>query len=381
MEGVIGADVVSMTNTGAGTFDTKNVGTGKLVTTNIGLAGADAFNYTLSQPQNVRASIAARALTVAATGVNKVYDGTTVSGATLSGNVASVGDDVRYAATSNNFDTKNVGTGKLVSVGGISISGTDARNYSLANTSATTVADITPYIISLTGSRVYDATSAVAASVFGVNGVVNGVAGESLTLNGSGATSTKNVGSYVFLENGTGTFNQGSLGLIGNGGALASNYTLAGGRDSVTITPARLTIVANASDKTYDATRSATAFLSTQPLSADVVSAGFTGALFGDKNVGQGKSVSITGITLFRRRCTELHGGYEHEHHRIHQPQNHQWQHYRGRSCLRHHHQRGDPGHAERRHHRRPAFLCIDHRRLRIEGCRRQTSASTSVAF
>ena len=47
------------------------------------------------------------------------------------------GDVLTLASTSASFADKNVGTGKTVSVTGISLSGTDAANYSF-NTSAVT---------------------------------------------------------------------------------------------------------------------------------------------------------------------------------------------------------------------------------------------------
>ncbi|MDE2354233.1 MAG: hypothetical protein KGL17_04330, partial [Betaproteobacteria bacterium] len=47
-----------------------------------------------------------------------------------------------FTDTSANFSDKNVGTNKTVTVLGISATGTDAGNYSLNNTSATTTASI-----------------------------------------------------------------------------------------------------------------------------------------------------------------------------------------------------------------------------------------------
>src|SRR5205085_177642 len=107
------------------TFDNKNVGTGKAVSVSgISISGTDAGNYTAS----TTADVTQRALTVSAHGINKVYDGGTVATVTLSDNKVS-GDDVSDAYTTATFDNKNVGTGKTVSVSGISISGTDAGNY------------------------------------------------------------------------------------------------------------------------------------------------------------------------------------------------------------------------------------------------------------
>src|SRR5207247_3049951 len=64
-----------------------------------------------------------------------------------------------YAAAS--FADKNVGTAKTVSVSGISISGTDAPNYTF-NAAATTTADITPRGLTVSAhgiNKVYDGTT------------------------------------------------------------------------------------------------------------------------------------------------------------------------------------------------------------------------------
>lgn len=47
------------------------------------------------------------------------------------------------ASASGSFDTPAVGTGKPVSITGISLAGADAGNYTLLNTSAATTASIT----------------------------------------------------------------------------------------------------------------------------------------------------------------------------------------------------------------------------------------------
>jgi hypothetical protein len=82
-----------------------------------------------------------RTLTVTATGLNKVYDGTTAATVTLSDDMVP-GDAVTDSYTSAAFADANVGTAKPVSVSGIGISGGDAGNYTLANTTANTSADI-----------------------------------------------------------------------------------------------------------------------------------------------------------------------------------------------------------------------------------------------
>src|SRR6185436_7519667 len=121
----------------AAAFADKNVGSAKPVSvTGLFLSGDDATNYTA----NTTADITARALTVSATGDNKVYDGTTAATVTLADDRVA-GDDVSSAYAAAAFADKNVGSAKPVSVTGISISGADATNYT-ANTTASTTADI-----------------------------------------------------------------------------------------------------------------------------------------------------------------------------------------------------------------------------------------------
>jgi hypothetical protein len=89
--GVIAPDVVTIDHaSAAGAFADKNVGTNKPVTvTGIALSGADAGNYTVSQPAGLAANITARNLTVAATtAVSRPYDGTTVAMLDFSSGVA-----------------------------------------------------------------------------------------------------------------------------------------------------------------------------------------------------------------------------------------------------------------------------------------------------
>jgi hypothetical protein len=148
-------------------FNDKNAGTAKPVTvTGVTLGGADKNNYTVSSPSGLTADITQKALVVSATGVNKIYDGTTNATVTLSDDRIA-GDVVTTAYTSAAFLDKNVGTGKTVNVSGISISGADAGNYTF-NTTASTTADITAraLTVSATGiNKVYDGTTAATVTL------------------------------------------------------------------------------------------------------------------------------------------------------------------------------------------------------------------------
>src|ERR1041384_2816825 len=84
-----------------------------------------------------RASVAGIPLTITATGVAKMFDGTTSATVVLSDN-RSPGDVFTDPYTSATFATAGVGTNIPVSVLGISITGPDSSKYMLLNTTATT---------------------------------------------------------------------------------------------------------------------------------------------------------------------------------------------------------------------------------------------------
>lgn len=72
--GVVGGDDVSLTGTGTGTFDSKDVNTATAVSVSgFALLGAQAGNYTLTQP-TLAAGITAKALTVVADGKTRVVN-------------------------------------------------------------------------------------------------------------------------------------------------------------------------------------------------------------------------------------------------------------------------------------------------------------------
>ena len=86
------------------------------------------------------------------------------------------GDSVSFINTAATFDSKNVGIGKAVTVTGISVIGTDALNYNLSNTTATTKASVTPLSISVvaTGTnKNFDGTTNDAVTLQ-TNGMITG---------------------------------------------------------------------------------------------------------------------------------------------------------------------------------------------------------------
>ena len=149
--------------------------------------------------------------------------------------------------------------------------------------------------MSLTGGRVYDATTAVNASVLTVGTLVGS---EGLSLSGAGVLANKDVGTGKVVG-------LGSLNLV-NGTGLASNYTLVGGSILADVTPASLTVTTSDVVKTYDGNLSVAG---ATVLPTPVVKAGSNTQLFGNdtlnggsyaftnSNAGSGnRTVTVSGV-------------------------------------------------------------------------------------
>ena len=306
LAGVVGSDNVSPVTTGvAGTFADKTVGTGKTVTiSGVTLGGTAAGNYTLTQPTTT-ASIAAKTLTVTGiTAANKPYDNTTT--ATLTTSSAALvgiepGDTVTLDAAfaAGSFASAAKGTGKTVTIAGLTLTGADAGNYSL--TQPTTTADITAAQLTVTGitaaTKTYDGATTATLTTSGAT-LVGVKTGDTVVLNASLAAG-------AFADAGAATNKTVTITGLTISGAEAGNYDLVQPTAAATITAKTLTVTGvTAADKVYDATTTATPDYSSAALtgivSPDTVtldSASATGA-FAEKTVGSSKPVTITGLAL-----------------------------------------------------------------------------------
>ena len=150
LSGLVGEETLGVS--AAGTFDTKDAGTGKTVTVNSvvlqnGANGGLASNYQLASGQTTTADISQKALSISGiTAADKVYDGSAaavvstagVSAASLQAGGLVAGDLFTVAATGA-FDSKNVGSGKTVTLSS-SYSGADVGNYLITGQASTTAA-------------------------------------------------------------------------------------------------------------------------------------------------------------------------------------------------------------------------------------------------
>ena len=308
--GVISGDSLSIQ--GSGTFaDGKNVGTAKpIAVSTASLSGSDAGNYALlNTTGNASGDVTPLIITPAFTGGSRVYDGTTA--APVTGSTASfvVGDSVSMAGSGSftGAGARNVGSGKAVSVTGITLSGSDAANYGLLTTTVATTATVTPRPLSLTGltgvtatDRAYNGTTSVSVVVNGSGTVAldtsNVVPGDDVNV----AQLVGNVTTGTVANKNVGTGKAVAVTGLALTGADAGNYAVAATAGvTVNITPKNLTATFNGLDKVYDGTAAASLLgSSTDIVAGDLVSISGSGLFSAGKNVGNSLTIAVTGGAL-----------------------------------------------------------------------------------
>jgi hypothetical protein len=236
LTGVLAADISGVScATGSATFADANVSSSKTVTaTGITLSGAAAGNYQLSAASaTTTANITPASVTASVTANDKVYDGTTVAtiaSQSVAGVFSSDTANVSLSGGTATFSDANVGTGKTVTVSGLSLTGSAAGNYQLSAASATTTANITqaPLIVAASNAtRPYGAAN----PTFG--GTITGVkTGDSITATyTSVAGPTSPVGTYAITP------------VLSDPGGRLGNYTVTSTNGTLTVTQAATTTV------------------------------------------------------------------------------------------------------------------------------------------
>jgi hypothetical protein len=241
-------------------------------------------------------TVAPKSVTAGLTGlVSKIYDGDAIAtlvpaNYTLTGVIAPDVVQLNNPVTGS-YDNRNVGTTKLVSVSGLSISGADSGNYVLsASTASANIGTITTRDISgiftVSSTRVYNAgtlASVLTRDLVGVLGT------DDVSLTGGVANyDTKDVGTNKTV----------TLTGAGLSGLDAGNYNLTSvATTTANITPKALLVSATGINKVYDTTTDATVTISDNRIVGDVFTISYA-ASFVDANVGNGKTVNVTGISL-----------------------------------------------------------------------------------
>ncbi|MBR9887056.1 MAG: filamentous hemagglutinin N-terminal domain-containing protein [Oceanospirillales bacterium] len=244
--GLIAGDVVTVAATGV--FDTKHADIGKTVNLTSTYSGADVGNYSITDQAMTTANVTAKAITISGIAAeNKVYDANTTATINVDSAAGWIStDDVTVAATGV-FDTKHVGSGKVVTLTS-GYGGTDIGNYIITDQASTT-ADVTAKAITISGitasGKIYDGNAVAATNVTGATGWI---AGDVVTVAATGAFDTKHVGTGKKVT------------LVSTyGGVDKDNYSITDqATTSADIGQASLVVTTSDVVKTYDGTLSAT---------------------------------------------------------------------------------------------------------------------------
>ena len=230
------------------------------------------------------------ALTISSSDVGKTYDGglsaagtAVVTGGTLFGTDALSGGSFAFV-------DKNAGTGKTVSVSGVTVDdGNGGGNYTITYADNTTSTIFAKAIASVGGigadSKIYDGNTTATLDLSGAT-FAGMISGDSLTVaSAAGSFSDKNAANGKTV----------SIGAITLGGGDAGNYTLTDDTASATADIVRRAINVDTvvSDKVYDGTTDATLSVgSAGILAGDAVLLSGSGH-FADRNVGTAKAVAV----------------------------------------------------------------------------------------
>ena len=228
---------------------------------------------------------------------NKTYDATNAATLTGTAGVAAFGTDVVSVTGTGvgTFANKDAGTGKAVTVTGYSLTGIDAGNYNIVQPTGLT-ANISKADLAVSGisasDKTYDATTT--ATLTGTASVA-AFGGDVVAVTGTGAG--------TFADKNAGTSKAVTVSGYTLSGADAGNYNIVQPTGlTAGISKADLAVSGiSASDKTYDATTTATltGTAGVAAFGSDVVAVTGTGAgTFADKNAGTGKAVTVTGYSL-----------------------------------------------------------------------------------
>ena len=242
-----------------------HVKAGNYTATASALSGNRASNYKLPASSDAGFATLTKAFAISpkpvtvsgsdVTAESKTYDGTT--DATVSGTFAFdagmiIGSDVvSISGATGTFADKNVGTGKTVTISGITLSGDDAGNYVLDTENQTPIiatADIAAKTVTVTSgitasNKTYDGTTS--ATLSGSSAVISGkVTGDKLTVSATGKFGDKNAGTGK-------TVTISSISLTGSD---RGNYVLAttGNQATATASITKKSLTVTADDKSVE---------------------------------------------------------------------------------------------------------------------------------
>ncbi|NII23440.1 T9SS type A sorting domain-containing protein, partial [Pseudoflavitalea sp. X16] len=271
-------------------YDTRNVGTGKILTAS-GLVindGNSGNNYNVLYNPDNTGVISVRDIHVTAQPDNRIYNGTTSSAVAPVVDPLQTGDAIGTAPTQE-YDTRNVGTNKTLTVSGLVINdGNGGNNYNILyapdNAGVISVRDI--HVTAQTDSRIYNGTtsSAIAPAVDPLQ------AGDAIGTAPTQVYDTRNVGTGKTLT---------ASGLVINDGNSGNNYNVLYNPDNTGVISARdIHVAAQPDNRVYNGTTSSGVAPAVDPLqTGDAIGTAPTQE-YDTRNVGTNKTLTASGLVI-----------------------------------------------------------------------------------
>jgi hypothetical protein len=181
---------------------------------NITISGGSATNYTVNSTATGILTVNRKTVTSTAAAISKTYNGNTAGTGTI-GLTGILNADTVTAGAIFTFTDADIGMNKAVYVTGITLGGAKEGNYSLTNTTASAIADISPKTLAVTvtaNNKVYDGNTSATGTV---------------TLSGIVAPDTVTASAiFTFANAAVGTGKTVNVTNIALGGAKAGNYVI-----------------------------------------------------------------------------------------------------------------------------------------------------------
>ena len=318
--GLVNGDSFTISGTVSWAFPDPNVGANKILT-RTGDYAAPSANYTVTQP-SLTASITTQTLTITANNVSKPYGATLTGGAgstafTSSGlqNGETIGSvTIAYGTGAAASDAPGTYTGQVTA--SAATGGTfTASNYTISYISGNIIIASAP---TLDAATLFTAlTTTYGAASAGVSFIANGAnlsaniiataqSGYEVSMDNSSYSSSVSVssGATVYVRfaatQAAETYNNATCLVLSSIGATSVNITTSSSGNIVSTKGITITGI-SISDKVYDGNTSATitgtAAYSGLANGESFIVTGTSSATFSDKNVGNGKTITITGYT------------------------------------------------------------------------------------
>ncbi|CAN5310336.1 two-partner secretion system adhesin CdrA [soil metagenome] len=225
---LIGGDTLTITGTPTGTLASANAGT-RAMSSLAGLS-ISSSNYTLTGGTG---TVTINPLAVTLTGSRSYNGGTGIGAGILTASNVVGADNIGLTGSGSVVSANANATPQTLNLSGLSLSN---ANYTL--TGASGAVTINPLAVTLTGTQVYNGSTAVTATLT----ASNLIGGDLLTVSGppTGTLASANAGARAMSS---------LAGLSLNN----SNYTLTSGTGAVTVTPASTTVSALGGTSVYGA--------------------------------------------------------------------------------------------------------------------------------